>query len=164
MNVWRDPETGRLIRDQDGKLVRSATSPCCCFKPVPSACPCTGTWPPASWPCGGLLEQYAVDYQPPPGFFLGIRFAGLVVTAFSYGVFDTCRWEGTGSGEYSLDGGATFGGSRLLNLGAQGKRSNELETWRLGQCDGLGFVFRLTVSAKVAKAIYQGQAEIEVND
>lgn len=89
--------------------------------------------------------------------------------------WDLERGVGTGQGndedvnpqamlEWSLDGGATFGGSRLLNLGAQGRRTNELETWRLGQCKGLGFTFRLTVSAKVAKAIYQGQAEIEVND
>jgi len=89
--------------------------------------------------------------------------------------WDIERGVGTGQGaaedvdpqavlEWSLDGGATFGGHRLLNLGEQGKRTNELETWRLGQCKGLGFVFRMTVSAKVAKAIYQGQADIEVND
>jgi hypothetical protein len=34
---------------------------CCCPPPpAPCECPCE-TWPPESWPCGGLLEEYAVD-------------------------------------------------------------------------------------------------------
>lgn len=88
--------------------------------------------------------------------------------------WDCERGVGTGQGdaqdidpeimvEWSLDGGATFGGARKIKLGQQGKRTNELEVRRLGQCKGLGFVFRLTCSAKVARAIYQGQAEIDVN-
>jgi hypothetical protein len=51
------------------------------------------------------------------------------------------RGVGTGQGdaqdidpeialEWSLDGGATFGGSRLIKLGQQGKRTNEIEAWR----------------------------------
>ncbi len=89
--------------------------------------------------------------------------------------WDLERGVGTGQGaaqdidpeialEWSLDGGATFGGSRLIKLGQQGKRTNDLEAWRLGQCKGQGFVFRLTCSAKVAKAIYQGQAEITLDE
>jgi hypothetical protein len=89
--------------------------------------------------------------------------------------WDFERGVGTGQGdaqdidpeialEWSLDGGATFGGSRLIKLGQQGKRTNDLEAWRLGQCKGQGFVFRVTCSAKVAKAIYQGQAEITLDE
>ena len=36
---------------------------CCCPQPpappAPDTCPCTD-WQPESWPCGGLLEEYAV--------------------------------------------------------------------------------------------------------
>lgn len=89
--------------------------------------------------------------------------------------WDLERGVGTGQGdaqdidpeilvEWSLDGGATFGGSRIVKLGQQGKRTRELLLTRLGQCKGLGFVFRITCSAKVARCIYQGQAEIEVDD
>lgn len=89
--------------------------------------------------------------------------------------WDLERGVGTGQGdaqdidpevmvEWSLDGGATFGGSRLIKLGQQGQRTNELEVRRLGQCKGMGFVFRLSCSAKVAKCIYQGLAEIDVDD
>ncbi len=88
--------------------------------------------------------------------------------------WDPERGVGTGQGDaedidpevlvqWSLDGGATFGGNRLIKIGQQGQRVNELEIRRLGQCKGLGFVFRLTCSAKVARAIYQGQAEISVD-
>jgi len=89
--------------------------------------------------------------------------------------WDIERGVGTGQGEaqdidpevileWSLDGGATFGGHRLIKLGQQGQRTRELEVWRLGQCKGLGFTFRLTCSARVAKAIYQGQSDIDIDD
>lgn len=88
--------------------------------------------------------------------------------------WDWERGVGTGQGDdadvdpevmiqWSLDGGATFSGNRTVKLGAQGRRTNDLEIRRLGQCKGQGFVFKLTCSAKVAKAIYQGQAEITVD-
>lgn len=88
---------------------------------------------------------------------------------------DVERGVGTGDGaaadvdpeilvSWSLDGGATFSANRVVKLGQQGRRTNELELYRLGQCKGLGFVFRFTMSAKVAKALYQAQAEIEVDD
>jgi hypothetical protein len=34
---------------------------CCC--PAPCECPCE-TWPPESWPCGGLLEEYIFELPP----------------------------------------------------------------------------------------------------
>jgi hypothetical protein len=87
---------------------------------------------------------------------------------------DVERGVGTGQGnawdidpqvtlEWSLDGGATFGGSRLMSIGRQGQRTIEIFTTRLGQCKGLGFVFRLTASAKVAKAFYQMLADIKID-
>ena len=30
--------------------------------PAPTSCPCA-TWPPASWPCGGLNETYNLSYN-----------------------------------------------------------------------------------------------------
>jgi hypothetical protein len=88
---------------------------------------------------------------------------------------DLERGVGTGQGdsqdvdpevilEWSLDGGATFTGSRVLKLGEQGRRTTEIETYRLGQCLGQGFVFRLTCSARVARCIYQVMAEIDIDD
>jgi hypothetical protein len=42
---------------------------CCC--PAPLTCPCEGAWPPATWPCGGLLETYSAEsvvwYEPSTG-------------------------------------------------------------------------------------------------
>jgi len=32
----------------------------CCGDLAPCTCPCEGTWPPASWPCGGLVEVYTL--------------------------------------------------------------------------------------------------------
>lgn len=89
--------------------------------------------------------------------------------------WDAERGVGTGQGaapdvdpeivlEWSKDGGATFGGHRLIKLGQQGTRTRELEVRRLGQCKGMGFVFRLTCSARVAKAVYQGLAEITIDE
>jgi hypothetical protein len=32
----------------------------CCGPPAPCSCPCS-PWPPAEWPCGGLLQQYSLS-------------------------------------------------------------------------------------------------------
>jgi hypothetical protein len=127
-----------------------------------------------------------IIYEMSPNFFSDagqplvsqMTFSPLVVPGKKIDIsrvwWDIERGVGTGQGadqdidpevllDWSLDGGATFTGSRKIKLGQQGRRTNELETWRLGQCKGLGFVFRLTCSARVAKAIYQGQAEIAVS-
>lgn len=88
--------------------------------------------------------------------------------------WDLERGVGTGHGEsqdvdpavvvsWSLDGGHTFAGHRTVQLGQQGQRTRELVLNRLGQCKGHGFVFRLQCSARVARAVYQGQAEITVD-
>lgn len=88
--------------------------------------------------------------------------------------WDLERGVGTGQGEsqdvdpavvvsWSLDGGHTFAGHRTVQLGQQGQMTRELVLNRLGQCKGHGFVFRLQCSARVARAVYQGQAEITVD-
>lgn len=55
--LWRHPD-GTLLTN-GGTLCRAEEYPCEC--PAPCACPCGGTWPPAEWPCGGLLETYSVN-------------------------------------------------------------------------------------------------------
>jgi hypothetical protein len=109
---------------------------------------------------------------------ISMTFSPLVVPGKNITVhkvhWDLERGVGTGQGaaqdidpevmlSWSKDGGATFGGNRLLKLGQQGKRTGDIETFRLGRCKGHGFVFRLTCSANVARAIYQGVAEISVD-
>ncbi len=55
--LWRN-FSGDLVRKPDDDLVRQAACPDCdCL--IPCSCPC-GTYPPASWPCGGLLETYSL--------------------------------------------------------------------------------------------------------
>ena len=54
--LWRN-SNGDLVRKPDDDLVRQADCPDCdCI--LPCSCPC-GTYPPASWPCVGLLETYS---------------------------------------------------------------------------------------------------------
>jgi hypothetical protein len=62
---------------------------------------------------------------------------------------------------WSDDGGATFRHERRLKLGEQGRRNVRLSTFRLGQCRSAGRVFRVTCSARVARALYQMQADVE---
>ena len=66
--------------------------------------------------------------------------------------------------EWSRDGGHTFHGERELRMGRQGQRVERLATHRLGQSNENGFVFRLTCSARVARAIYDMKADVEVAD
>lgn len=62
---------------------------------------------------------------------------------------------------WSRDGGHTFTAQRTMSMGQQGKRVDELVTYRLGQSKEDGFVFRLQCSAKVARAFYQMMAQVE---
>lgn len=84
---------------------------------------------------------------------------------------DVERGVGTGQGEaqnidpeimleWSKDGGATWNGPRMLDIGKQGKRLTRVTTRRLGQAL-LGFTLRISCSAKVARALYGVYAEIE---
>lgn len=86
--------------------------------------------------------------------------------------FDAERGVGTGQGaahdidpelmvEWSDDGGATFRHQRTLRLGQLGKRMTRVTTHRLGQCGRDGRVFRLSCSARVARALYQVMADVE---
>ena len=48
---------------------------------APCTCPCEGTWPPASWPCGGLVEVYTLA-------------AGSYIEVENYnGLGQTWRWQ-----------------------------------------------------------------------
>lgn len=85
---------------------------------------------------------------------------------------DVERGVGTGQGasedidpeimlEWSKDGGATFIGARTLKIGQQGKRLQRVVARRIGQSKDLGFVFRISCSAKVARALYGVYADVE---
>lgn len=41
-----------------GDLLGTAELNTCCG--APCSCPCTTSWPPASWPCGGLNQTYSI--------------------------------------------------------------------------------------------------------
>ena len=80
---------------QDGKLVlitQAEFEDCCCEEPdAPTVCPCD-PWPPESWPCGGLLETYAVSgtVEVLSGDDAGIwDVAGTVVASPE----NTCQWN-----------------------------------------------------------------------
>ena len=46
------------IQMDSGGNIQMGTGCVCC---APCDCPCEGTWPPASWPCGGLVEEYVMS-------------------------------------------------------------------------------------------------------
>jgi len=48
----------KILRCADGKWKLD----CCAPVPAPNSCPCE-TWPPESWPCGGLNQTYHVEFD-----------------------------------------------------------------------------------------------------
>lgn len=74
--------------------------------PAPSTCPC-GTWPPTTWPCGGLVEEYVASngttsffdgtpcYATAQGEAFGavteLRLVGAVTCTATA---NSCEWEG----------------------------------------------------------------------
>lgn len=63
--------------------------------------------------------------------------------------------------EVSRDGGATFTTQRTIKLGQQGQNLIRTKTYRLGQAPEDGYTFRLSCSAKVARAFYGLMADVE---
>ena len=63
--------------------------------------------------------------------------------------------------EWSRDGGATFAGWRTLSLGKLGKALTRVRTHRIGQAGQDGMTFRLSWSARVARALYGVSADVE---
>lgn len=63
--------------------------------------------------------------------------------------------------EWSDDGGDNYKGLRHLTLGAQGKYLTRVRAYRLGQSKEDGYTFRLSWSARVARALYGMAADIE---
>lgn len=63
--------------------------------------------------------------------------------------------------EWSRDGGATFAGWRTLSLGKLGKALTRVRTRRIGQAGQDGLTFRLSWSARVARALYGVSADVE---
>lgn len=126
----------------------------------------------------GNLYEMSANYMDEAGAPLVSSVTFSPTTAFPHRMtfhrlwFDVETGVGTGQGavedvdphlmlEWSDDGGATFKAQRRMPIGAQGKRLTRVQTTRLGQCRPQGRVFRLSCSARVARAIYQAQAEIE---
>jgi len=78
----------------------------CCGDLAPCSCPCT-SWPPTSWPCGGLVEEYvmsngttsyydgtvcyATAQGEPFSFISELRLVGDVTCAATA---NSCEWEG----------------------------------------------------------------------
>lgn len=60
----------------------------------------------------------------------------------------------------SKDGGMTYGSTMLRPLGARGQYATEIRFNRLGSSRGVGMAFKVSVSAPVERAIFQGTAEL----
>lgn len=90
---------GQLLFDATGKLIFCEECPC--GPPAaPCECPCE-TWLPSSWPCAGLLEEYAVEYYIEDGGYK-FRGTGTVTAAFGSG----CLWTWSGTSEVDWGEGA----------------------------------------------------------
>lgn len=126
----------------------------------------------------GVLYEMSSDYKDENGTNLVSTITLPPVHAFPYpltfnAVFiDVQVGVGTGQGEeynidpsmsleWSEDGGDTYKGSRLLDLGKQGQNLTRVRAWRLGQSKEDGFTFRLSWSANVARAIYGMAADVD---
>lgn len=107
---------GSLLMLANGSLMGE----CCCGEvPAPCSCPCE-SWPPESWPCGGLNETYVatnghvspfdgasichreecIDSSPPGSEAIGnageIRIVGSLVFTAGGAWDETCRWTALG--------------------------------------------------------------------
>lgn len=119
----------------------------------------------------GALYEMSADFYDDAGEHLVSEIILPPVHAFPYPLvfnalyIDVQRGVGVGSGDaqdvdpeimisWSEDGGETFGNERRLKLGQQGKTATRVRAYRLGTSKENGRVFKLSMSAKVARAIY----------
>lgn len=126
----------------------------------------------------GILYEMSPDYTDDAGVPLISEVVLPAVNAFPYRLtineifFGVQAGVGTGQGiaqnidpemilSWSRDGGATYAVQRTLKLGQQGQNLTRVRTQRLGQFGEDGAVLRMSVSAKVARAIYQMSADVE---
>ena len=125
----------------------------------------------------GTLYEMSADFLSEAGDPLVMSCVFPPVHAFPHPVtissvyLDVERGVGTGQGDsqdiapvvmmdVSRDGGATFGDQRMIELGEQGQRMTRVREYRFGQFTEIGAVFRLSCSAKVARAWYQAVADV----
>ena len=119
----------------------------------------------------GVLYEMSADFYDEAGTALVSEIILPPVHAFPYPLIfnaiyiDVQAGVGTGQGDdqdvdpeimisWSEDGGETFGNERRLKLGQQGKTTTRVRAYRLGTSKEDGRVFKLSMSAKVARAIY----------
>ena len=119
----------------------------------------------------GLLYEMSAAFYDEAGDPLVMECYTPTVHAFPYRLrtnsiyVQVQKGVGTGQGDsqdtdpklmlsWSEDGGETFGPERMLPIGAQGRTVIKVEANRLGIAPADGRVYRLAVSAKVAKGLY----------
>ena len=73
-------------------------------EPAPTTCPCAGSWPPESWPCGGLLEEYSLTSFYVEYFLSGVATGDLFrvtgpITLSANAAFP-CQWVDAGEFEF----------------------------------------------------------------
>ena len=119
----------------------------------------------------GVIYEMSSDFYDEAGSPLVSEIILPPVHAFPYPLIfnalylDVQTGVGTGQGdaqdidpeimvEWSEDGGDTFAGQRMLKLGEQGRSTTRVRTYRLGQSKEDGRVFKISMSAKVARALY----------
>lgn len=126
----------------------------------------------------GKIYEMSADFFDEAGEPLVSEVVLPPVHAFPYPLIfnavylDVQRGVGTGVGavedvdpeimlSWSEDGGETFAGQRLLKLGQMGKTTQKVRTHRLGRSGENGRVFKVSCSAKVARALYGMTVDID---
>lgn len=61
----------------------------------------------------------------------------------------------------SRDGGATFGTERMVSMGTAGEREKEITEFRWGRASRLGYTFKLSASAAVARGFLDAALDAE---
>ena len=113
----------------DGKpnlITQSDFEDCCCKPPAPGSCPCE-SWPPESWPCGGMLEQISANYVRTSTYFdnasectgdinniIGFRTNGNVVLTADPDI--PCMWAAEGTFIQQGEGNPIVWGDPVLGI------------------------------------------------
>ena len=138
---------------------------CCC--PAPCACPCVGTWPPSTWPCGELLETYLLSFTTSvPSPVSGSReyrpLSSTVLTATASAPLSSgdCDWSSLSvSIEQRVHNGSTWGTwtGTTVNMYINHKKTATCG-WSVNITAGLSFIGGIKVVGQTPIGSYANSA------